>query len=59
MHAVLGLVKYLGLLAAEYLVGNLHLGQTELLVDVLADGGLQVVERGQAVQEDGVVHGRG
>ena len=53
MHAVLGLIKYLGLRAAEYLVGNFHLGQTEFLVDVSADSCLQVMERGQAVQEDG------
>ena len=37
VHTVLGLVEHLGLLGREHLVGNFHLGNAELLVDVTAD----------------------
>ena len=52
MHTVLGLVKYLRLWAAEYLVGNFHLLQAKFLVDLATNRSLKVVERRQAVQED-------
>ena len=55
MHAVLGLVEDAGALGLKDLVGDLELRQAELLVDVLADGGVAVVEAGQAVHEDGIV----
>ena len=53
VHPVLGLVKHHGLLALEHLVGDLHLGDAELLGNVCADGGAGVMEGGQAVHEDG------
>ena len=55
MHAVLGLVEHAAALALEHLVGDLELRQAELLVDVLADGGVTVMEARQAVHEDAVV----
>ena len=48
MHTVLGFVEDHGLLGLENLVGDFHLGDAELLGDVGADGGLGVVEGGQA-----------
>ena len=53
VHAVLGLVEDLGSGALEDLVGDLLLGDAELLALLGANGGVGVVEAGQAVQEDG------
>ena len=53
VHAVLGLVEDLGSGALEDLVGDLLLGDAELLALLGANRGVGVVEAGQAVQEDG------
>ena len=55
VHAVLGLVEDLGLLGLEDVVSNLHLGDAELLGLLSTDGGVGVMEAGQAVQEDSVL----
>ena len=47
VHAVLGLVEDLGLLGLEDGVLDLHLGDTELLGDVLADGGVGAWKAGR------------
>ena len=52
IHIFLGLVEDLGLLGLEDGVLDLHFGDAELLGDVLADGGVRVMEGRQAVQED-------
>ena len=59
MHPVFRLVKDDGLLGLEDLVGDLHGGQAELLVDLLSDDGVQVVEGGQAVHEAALITGVG
>ncbi len=53
MHTVLCLIELAGLLAQEYVVGDFHGGQTKLLENFLAGGGVPVVEGGQTVQENG------
>ena len=63
VHAVLRLVEHNGLGGLEDLVCDLHLGDAELFRDLRADGGLCVVEGGEAMHEDrgglGVPHGGG
>ncbi len=54
MHAVLRLVENLASFATENFVGNFLLGDAVLLVDLAANAGLEVVEAGQAVEEDAV-----
>ena len=51
VHAVFCLVKDDGSFALEDLVGDFHAGDAELIVDLLADDGVQIVECGQAVHE--------
>ena len=55
VHAVLGFIEDDGLRAFEHLVGDLHLGDAELLGNLCAGGRQRVVEGGQAVQEDGIL----
>ena len=52
MHAVFGFVKYHGAVALEDFVGNFHFGDAELCAHVLADGGVEIVESGEAMHED-------
>ena len=54
VHAVLCLVKDHGLAGLEDFVGDLHLRYAKLLRDLGADGGLGVVEGGEAVHEEGL-----
>ncbi len=54
VHTVLRLVENLASFAAENLVGNFLLGDAVLLVDLAANAGLEVVEAGQAVEEDAI-----
>ena len=51
VHAVFGFVEDDGLGAFEDFVGDLHGGQTVFFADLLADGGAEVVEGGQAVHD--------
>jgi len=57
MHAVFRLAELARMRAEEDVVGDFHGLEAELLVDLLAHGGLAVVEGGQAVHEDGVALG--
>ena len=43
VHAVLGFLELTCLMSEEHVVGDFHGLEAELLVDVLADGGLTVV----------------
>ncbi len=54
VHPVFGLVENLGMLAAEDLVGNLHRVKAKLLMNFPANDGVEVVEGGQAVEENHV-----
>src|SRR4051795_10012454 len=53
VHAVLGLVEHDRRLGLEHLVGDLERLHAGLLEQLLAHGGVPVVERGQAVHDPG------
>ena len=53
VHAVLGLVEDDGARALKDLVRHLQRLKMELLADLAANAGVEVVERGQAVHEHG------
>ena len=57
MHPVLRLVKDDGGFAFEDLVRDLHAGEAELLVDLAAYGGAEVVEGGEAVHKAALLTG--
>ena len=43
MHTVLGLVEYDRRLGLEYLIGHLHLGDRESLVNIIAHHRFQIM----------------
>ena len=57
VHAVLCLIKDQRLCALKDLVGDFHCTQTVFLTDLFADDGVQIVEGGETVEEDGILSG--
>ena len=51
MHSVFRFIKDYRSLGLEHLVGNLHTGNAELIVDLLTDGGIEIVECGEAMHK--------
>ena len=58
MHSIFCFVKDFRLKRFKDFVGYFHFGNTEFLVHFASDFRIQIVERGQAVQEDCVVVGK-
>ena len=55
MHPVFGFVENDGSVAFKDFIGNFHAVDGEPVVDLLADGGLQVMEGRQAVHEAALI----
>ena len=51
MHTVFRFVKYDGLLALEYFVGNFHTLNAKTVIDLLTDDRTYIVECGQTVHK--------